>query len=441
MAGSLFFKAFVLCLSVLLAIVSVQAQLPDPNDDPFYKVPSNIATYAKGQVVKSRKVQTPYVLNVASSYQYQYRTNDIFGAATATVGTVWVPLIPASPPKIVLYSVAEDSIQLDCAPSWGWVNSSSQFYTAEKNLQAPILIPFAVTQGFYVVNTDAEGPLSALLSGLTEGQSALDGVKGAINLLTLSASKSRVALIGYSGGAHTSIWASTLAKSYAPELNLVGAAMGGTPVDLASAFQILDNTTQSNLVAGTLFGLGNANPSLNATITKHLNPKGVSVSRGLRARNYCIPGNTDIIVPASVETLFDTPPTEIPAIVDAVNAESLLSNVTTRGPIPVPAFPRLEYHGSKDTTVPYNSELQYVQQQCGKGADIRFVTFAGQDHAGTAILGLVGALSFVAAALQGTVAPASCGSPTTMPAPGSSAAVKLLGPILSDAFCKLAGGC
>lgn len=107
----------------------------------------------------------------------------------------------------------------------------------------------------------------------------------------------------------------------------------------------------------------------------------------------------------------------------------------------VPKFPRLEYHGSNDTTVPYSSELQYVQQQCAHGADIRFVTFAGQDHAPTAIEGLLGALAFVGSALDGTVLPATCGSPTTMPAPGSSTAVQMLGKTLSDQLCAIAKTC
>lgn len=319
----------------LLSVASpAQANFPDPNDDPFYRIPANVGTYAKGQVIANRTVTTPY-LGVARSYQFSYRTNNATGGATSTVGTVWAPLIPAYPPKIVVYSVAEDSLQLDCAPSWGWVNQSSPFYFAEKDLQAPILIPWAMSRGYYVVNTDAEGPYSALLSGVTEGQSALDGIKGAINLLHIDITKARIAFNGYSGGAHTSIWAATLGASYAPELNLVGLACGGTPVDLYSAFLILDNTTQSALVLGGLFGIGNAYPTVNATITKHLNAKGRAVSSLIRARDYCIPGNNNTNVPESINTCFDIPPTTIPQIRDAVFAESLLMNVTTRGPIPV----------------------------------------------------------------------------------------------------------
>lgn len=336
------YSSFTRILFEALCLVSVvtqaHAQYPDPNDDPFYRVPDDINQYAKGQVIDSREIETNYTTN--ATYQYSYRTSDAFGNPTSTVGTVWAPLSPQSPAKIVLYSIAEDSIQLDCAPSWSWVNSSSAFYASGQDFDAPILLQFALAQGFYVVNTDAEGPRSALLSGLTEGQSALDGVKAAINLLSIDMCTAQTALIGYSGGAHTSVWAATLAEFYAPELNLVGASMGGTPVDLMAAYNILDNTTQSALAAGLLFGLGNTYPRLNKTMTSLLNTQGLQVSSDIRARNYCIPGNIDnTIVPTSLESLFKEPPMTVPQIVHAINRESLLMNVTTRRHIPVDTPP------------------------------------------------------------------------------------------------------
>jgi hypothetical protein len=103
----------------------------------------------------------------------------------------------------------------------------------------------------------------------------------------------------------------------------------------------------------------------------------------------------------------------------------------------VPKLPRLEYHGSNDTSVPYAPELQYVEQQCANGADIRFVTFQNASHASTAVQGFLGALQFVAESLNGTVTEVPCGSSTTMIAPGSNEAVELLGQSLSDEYDAL----
>lgn len=433
------FRKLLSCLTLLLVSNTVQAAgFPDPNEDPFYKVPANVASYPNGHVFNKRLFNTAYPLNVKQSYQYLYRTTDANGKATATVGTVWVPLFPARPPKIVLYGVAEDSLQIDCAPSWGWANSSSNFYFAEKDIQAPTLIPFAVTQGFYVVNTDAEGNNSAVLAGFVEGRSALDGLRGAHNLLAIDNSTSRIASIGYSGGAHTGIWASTLAAAYAPELNFVGGAYGGTPVDLGGIIDAILNTANRAYVAVGLFGLGNAYSSLNTTINGLLTSVGISTSRALRARNFCVPAEDLSFVPQNILSLFKKDPRTVAQVQTILAQNSLLNNVSTL-PVPVPTFPRLHYHGTNDTLVPYTTEAQYVQQQCASSPkpNIRFVSIQGADHGPAAIQGLLGALSFVAQALNDKLPDnQNCGSPTTMIAPKSSQALNLLGQSLYDNFTR-----
>jgi hypothetical protein len=48
-------------------------------------------------------------------------------------------------------------------------------------------------------------------------------------------SSTKVGMMGYSGGAIATEWASELAPSYAPTLRIIGAAAGGVPVDFAAA--------------------------------------------------------------------------------------------------------------------------------------------------------------------------------------------------------------
>lgn len=94
---------------------------PNPNVDPFYAEPSNIASYKPGQWIRSRSVPTVIVSENASSYQIFYRTTDTLDNANGTVATVWIPDEPSSPPKIFAYQAIEDAVNLDCAPSWAWV--------------------------------------------------------------------------------------------------------------------------------------------------------------------------------------------------------------------------------------------------------------------------------------------------------------------------------
>lgn len=57
-------------LAAPLELKRAGESLPNPTVDPFYKVPSNIATYSAGQIVDKRDVTTNIEgTNVASSYQ------------------------------------------------------------------------------------------------------------------------------------------------------------------------------------------------------------------------------------------------------------------------------------------------------------------------------------------------------------------------------------
>jgi len=50
----------------------------------------------------------------------------------------------------------------------------------------------------------------------------------------------KIGMWGYSGGAIAQGWASALQPSYAPELNVVGVAHGGTPVNLTATVEFLE---------------------------------------------------------------------------------------------------------------------------------------------------------------------------------------------------------
>ena len=106
--------------------------------------------------------------------------------------------------------------------------------------------------------------------------------------------------------------------------------------------------------------------------------------------------------------------------------QSLLSNVSTL-PIPVPKFPRYQWHGVNDRTVPYAQEAQYVAQQCAAGADIRFLTLPGLDHGPAYQSGAPGAAQFVRDAFEGTLGNVTCGANVTVPAVGSVEAIEILG--------------
>ncbi|KAK5706691.1 hypothetical protein LTR97_001681 [Elasticomyces elasticus] len=407
------------------ATQELASDFPDPNIDPFYQAPGNIASYSNGEVIRHRAVATTLVGRAVESYQVFYRTTDAQGDAIGTVATILAPTNPNLPPKVFSYQAAEDALNLDCAPSWGWVNKSSAleyYYQSD----APVLAQWVLAQGYYFVSSDFEGPDAAWLVGLTEGRATLDGIRATINHFHLPVSQTSIGLWGYSGGAHATAWAGSLAATYAPELNIVGAAFGGTPTDLSLASTVIGGGIAALLSGAGLIGLASGRPDLNATLNTLLTPYGVEVVTKLRAPNICVNANLATFADVNFTRMFTENPWTNPAIAKIVADESLLSNASSL-PVPVPKFPRFQFHGTSDKTIPYIIEAQYVAQQCAAGADIRFFSLPDQDHGPAYMNSIPGAAQFILDAFAGTLGNVACGANVTVPSIGSAEAVDLLG--------------
>jgi hypothetical protein len=403
---------------VLLALASaaaVTSQAVPPTSDPFYAVPANIATYSLGTVVANRirQVNTNVMdipNNLKQAYQIFYRTTRTGSIADGTVATVFVPTNPKVPAKIFVYSTAEYSTNLDCAPSWAFVNNSNSTNAELVKFEGSSAVSDALNRGYYVVTPDALGSKSGWVAGHTEGWATLDAVRAIIKQWNLP-SNAAVALYGYSGGAHTTVWASSVAASYAPDLNIVGAAYGGTPVDLRAAVALINKSPNAWLAGAGFFGLANAYPTLNQYFESQYNAFGRANATLFRTPGYCAgnsksPGtdylrmfNTDVLAPG---TLFST----------IIDNESLLST-SSKLPIAVPKFPRYQYHGQVDDIVPFAPAQQYVDEQCAKAADIAFEVVPIANHVGAALVNFGRAKNFAFAALDGTLAPITCGKPYT----------------------------
>ncbi|KAK5713041.1 hypothetical protein LTR15_011402 [Elasticomyces elasticus] len=379
------------------ATQELASDFPDPNIDPFYQAPGNIASYSNGEVIRHRAVATTLVARAAESYQVFYRTTDAQGDAIGTVATILAPTNPSLPPNLFSYQAAEDALNLDCAPSWGWVNKSSAveyYYQSD----APVLAQWVLSQGYHFVSSDFEGPDAVWLVGLTEGRATLDGVRATINHLHLPVSQTSIGL-----------W-----------------AFGGTPTDLSLASTVLGGGIAALLSGAGLIGLANGRPDLNATLNTLLTPYGVEVVTKLRAPNMCVNANLATFADVNFTRMFTENPWTNPAIAKIVADESLLSNASSLS-VPVPKFPRFQFHGTSDKTIPYIIEAQYVAQQCAAGADIRFLSLPDQDHGPAYLNSIPGAAQFILDAFAGTLGSVACGANVTVPSIGSAEAVDLLG--------------
>ncbi|SPO32460.1 probable lipase precursor [Ustilago trichophora] len=387
-----------------------RAPFPDPNDDPFYQMPSNIGTYANGQVIQSRKAPTDIGnINKAESFQLSYRTTNTQKEASVTVATVWIPSKPASPPKIFSYQTYEDSAQLNCAPSYNYLTGIDQPNKVTTILDTPIIISWALQQGYYVVSSDHEGPGSAFIAGYEEGMAVLDGIRAFKNFKNLPQDIG-VGLYGYSGGAHATAWAVNLAEGYAPEIKIDGAAYGGTPASAKEMLTFLNKGFFSGFVVAGVSGLARAHPDLEAYLQTRLTAKGKQALQQVRSRGFCAPSVVlnnnflDIFSLVSDTNILAKEP------VSGVLKQETLVQAEASYTVPVPKIPRFMWHALPDEIVPFQPAAAYVKEQCQKGANINWNVYPIAEHATAEIFGLVPGLHFLKQAFQGKTPKVVCGS-------------------------------
>ncbi|TKY86953.1 hypothetical protein EX895_003630 [Sporisorium graminicola] len=419
-----------------------EVQFPDPNDDPFYRTPDNIGTYTNGQIIQSRAVKTDIgFLNGAASYQLLYRTTNTSMEPEATVATVWIPAKPASPPKIFSFQVHEDSTQLDCAPSYNFLSGYGGPNEIPTSTDTPYYITWALLQGYYVVSPDHEGPNSAFVGGYQEGRATLDGVRALRNFENLP-SDSAVGLYGYSGGAHASAWAASLAESYAPDINVVAAAYGGLPASLRDLITPLRTGPFSGLVIAGLSGVALAYPEVDAFLQSQFNDKGREVFKQVRSRGACLAQVAVRYAFTDFYTFFSHSSFEFfkePLTNKVLATESLLQSQANHV-VPVPKFPRYIWHAHEDEIVKFSVAEQYVKEQCAKGANINWNVYPLFGHITVQTLGPIPALYWMGQAMNGQAPQVECGkSFTPIAGVNSPTAEQVLGPDLARKFARLNG--
>jgi hypothetical protein len=169
---------------------------------------------------------------------------------------------PSGGRRLVWLQDAEDSLTTNCAPSY-------QLQIGERDnsdLQAelPAAAPTQLAAGRVLVVPDPYGPRSEFLVTRMEAFATHDSLRAAERFpaAQLDGRRTQVALVGYSGGGHETSAAGELQPRYAPELNVVGVAAGGTPAGDRDTYRYLDGRTGSGVVMGAMIGLARAEPRL-----------------------------------------------------------------------------------------------------------------------------------------------------------------------------------
>lgn len=246
----------------------------------------------------------------------------------------------------------------------------------------------------------------------------------------LSSSSTQVALYGYSGGAHASVWADSLAPSYASELKVVGSTYGGTPIDVENVFNYIDGGIFSGFAGAGLVGISTAYPALRKYIDAHINAAGKAKLEALVQPGVCLP---EVVIS---ETLTEyeayinvSNPLKQPIPQKVLKQETLLTSKAS-WKVPTIKTPRLIFHALLDEIIPLSDAQAYVKQQCSAGANIQFMLIPLAEHATGEIEGVPSVTQFISQAFAGTTPKVSCGSTVNPISILADTTTKLLGGVL-----------
>ncbi|WP_067545054.1 lipase family protein [Nocardia crassostreae] len=415
--------------------VPVQPALPFPVppappylDTAFYQPdPAKVAAAQPGEILAARQVNLANFwlipLNV-KAWQLSYRSSNTRGEPIAAVATVTVPHRPAPTGErsLLSFQMAEDSLSINCAPSY-----SLQMGSLPNPLNPVIGAEFIEVQamlqlGHAVVVPDHQGPNAAYAVGPLGGRITLDGIRAAENFepAGLPGADTRVGLWGYSGGAIPTAHAAELQPEYAPELNLVGTASGGLMADIRMAIDYNNGTsTFGGAVMGGLFGVAREYPEVNQFIERYMNPLGKAIR--VVHEGQCVALQFAAFPFVNIKGLFDYPgdPMRAPEM------QPVLDELTLgrRGTPPTPLY---IYESPFDEVMPINAVNNLYDTYCeDPGARVFYTRDLLSEHGIAAVSGTASAALWLNDRLTGVTVPTGCNNRdviTSLLDPGALAA-------------------
>ena len=381
-------------LAVLLALFApagpAAAAPQDPATDPFFAAPADLADLAPGTVIRTRSVKSKLIPGVPlgnTSFQILVRSNDAKDRPAAVAATVIVPRTPTK--QLLAYQPAIDSLGAKCNPT----------YTLQTgNEKEASLVQLGLNKGLTVVVPDHQGPRNAFAAGPMAAHAVLDSVRGTLASpeAQLDGAATKVAMMGYSGGAIATGWAAQLQPAYAPEINLVGAAHGGTPADLEAAASTMDGTLDGGgLFVGAAFGVMREYPELLSVI----NAKGLAYAEQIK--DQCL---YQLVTHAfdSVKKYSDSPdPLREPA------AQAVLNELKMGGDL-APTVPIYLWHSTLDQLIPYRVAPALRDDWCSQGTAVKLVTDRLSEHISGAFKYAAPALSWLSERYAGKPVAGAC---------------------------------
>lgn len=352
------------------------ATAADPADPAFYATPVDMPD-APGRLLRRQTME--FLLDPAGAHTIEYSAERLLYTSTAsdgrTVATSGFVLTPKAPWRgegtrpVVALVPGTQGLGDQCAPSRS--ASLNQYYELEgaRNL---------VRAGYTVVVTDYQGLGTegehTYMARTPQARALLDAARAVTRTDAFGVKGARVGLTGYSQGGSASAAAAELAPSYAPDLDVRGAAVGAPAADLSKVAPQLDGSMMSGL---TWFALAGLQAEHGLDLERVLNDKGLAMVQ--KARTQCVPWALTQAFQKSSDYTRDGRTMAQWLATDETLAAAVRAN---RLGGTAPQVPSVVTHSLGDDTLPYAQGREMARQWCSGGAGVRLYSALTPTHVG-----------------------------------------------------------
>lgn len=397
----MFYLHFYLYYFILMA-ETLLAGLP-PSKDPFYIPPPGYEKHPPGTILAHRQVPYPisemtlFPILLKSAHHILYRTTDSFDNPITTVTTVLVPF-NADPRKVLTYEVPEDSADIDCAPSYTlqFLSRTGGFFgTIEESFEL-LVIQAALNLGWVVNVPDFLGPKAAFLANTLAAHATLDSMRAVLLSADITGvqADAKMVMWGYSGGSLGIDAAAEWKDTYAPELKILGAAVGGVVPNINTTLFAVNKGGTAGLIASGMEGLSHEYKNLNDAMGTILVSKESKAFAAVNQR--CLSANTIIFAGQDVLHRY----LQNTSIFQGDTAATEIIEANRLGQF-VPSIPLLVYKGSKDEISPIAETDKLVQYYCDGGASVEYLVHEGANHEEALVQGVPDALFWLKDRIEG----------------------------------------
>jgi pimeloyl-ACP methyl ester carboxylesterase len=382
---------FRLILSVLCMLGGADAATAQT---AFYRAPSSEVAGAPGTLVRQEVIDGAPL--GATTYRVLYRSTGLDDKPILVSGVVIVP--PGDPPPggrpIIAWAHPTSGVVPRCAPSLA-------IFLFE---QIQGLRSF-VRDGYVVAATDYPGLGTAgphpYLVGTSEARAVIDSVRVAGSLPGAGGGKKFV-VWGHSQGGHASLFTGIIAKSYAPELDLLGVAAAAPATDLVTLMnEDIDSVGGKNITAMTLWSWQRV---FDANMDKVVDRRAIPAIGQLAQE--CIEGPFDLKnrrrTEQPLEQYFLS--TQHPSDVEPWH--TLLAQ-NSPGPLP-PGIPVFLAQGTDDDIIHPKVTQDYAAALCGAGSKVRILLMPNIGHSRAAQASTQAVLDWMSDRFAGKDAPNDC---------------------------------